>query len=270
MAEIYARKFLNTYETLNEHMETILSVGDSDQKKVKELIKAIKLLDEDRSMVEWLILQLTKYTLVYHDIGKKTNGFQNRVLGYRDSSSPHSMHSAFYYIGDMASKLEEHQKTIHYYKWVYLIGYIISAHHNNNINARYLHSFESRLLQYIKDGKYSDFMDSDISRLLEPALLTIGKWQEFDTNNDITIQAYDVVQMALNYLIYCDHEAARRYEETQINQLITEDEFSQVAQLKLYLDMTAKFAPVEFKYEDTLLNYSKKLISERLQRDGVL
>lgn len=266
MSVIYAREFLKQYETLEGHVDYILAVRNREEIQThgQELTKRIKVLPVNREQFDWLDKQLGRMSLVYHDIGKSTNAFQNRLLGYSKKKSPHSMHSAFYYMGDSTLKLESHQQTPFYYLWVYLIGYIISMHHNNEITSQSLYAFETRIINYIEQKEYDDFIDVEGINLLEPVVVVIQQWQNFDKQQELTLREYDVIQKGHQYLQACDHLAAHVYADEQIATLLTEDDRDKLNNLKAYIQTTMQFTPVDISEEDALRKYAVSLIEARI------
>lgn len=126
--EIIARNVEGYYETLEGHIG--LCLDKTQEVDTKQVHTGIAMQYEDLAVKQWLETQLLETIIIYHDMGKRTNAFQDRVKHNTQKAVSHALPSSVCYLYESLQLLDEEDPHIEAKTWwLYLLSFVISQHH---------------------------------------------------------------------------------------------------------------------------------------------
>lgn len=264
---IISRNVEGVYESLIDHINHCLrKVGEVSTKEVNKMV-ALQL--EDIEVKRWLEQEIYSTIIIFHDMGKKTDAFQERVKHNTDKPVPHALHSAVSYLYTGLDNLVDGDP--HYKQkvwWMYLLSYIIAQHHSM-INIGKLYGHESSLIKYLEKEEFKQ-LGYDSSDTLE---FFIGFWQMVSTQREVTLREYQLLMSAWELLREVDHSAAQDFDDEVYGKILTEDELGDISErvdnYKGLLQILKTDYPIQIQLEASLKSYKKALIQEKLKEKQV-
>ena len=262
--EIIARNVEGVYETLMSHIRDCLGKVTPDN--TKEVKKGVALLAEPFEVKEWLEQEVVRTVIIFHDMGKKTPAFQDRVMHNSQKQVPHAIQSAVIYMYAQYESLAEDDP---YYAnklwWVYLLSYVIAQHHGSmSINKLYGH--ESSLIKYLEkeDYKQAGYEDE------QPLLYFLNYWQQVSQTREVTLREYQVLTDALDLLRMVDHLAAEEFDNHVYGQLLTVEEMAgiddRVHTYERFLQLLKEDYQINAQIEQSSKGYKKELMQKAIQQ----
>lgn len=255
MEGVIARHYLGQYETLEQHIVMCLEV--SQKIGSHALDEAITYLPSDLPFLEWLSEELRVYLIYYHDTGKQTSEFQQKVKHNLGTKSPHAIHSAVIYLQEagqrMGVDLPKQQL------WAYLISYVIASHHGE-VTPSGLYKYEQTLQQYLMKQDYLKIGWVD-GQVIHDYLEV---WQAFDWECELTLREFGVLKEALNYLQSVDHEAAYQFMLSQLSNNIYKDDVAGIDEFTEQLKELKATLGIEINIGDEVKRYMEKLAKDRV------
>lgn len=260
---IISRNVEGVYESLIDHINHCLrKVGEFS---TKEVHRGVAMLDESVEVKTWLEQEIYYTIIVYHDMGKQTDAFQERVKHNTDKAVPHALHSAVSYLYMGLDNLDSEDP--HYKQkvwWMYLLSYIIAQHHGT-ISIGKLYGHESSLIKYLEkeDFKQLGYESSDTLEFF------IEFWQRVSTQREVTLREYQLLTDALELLRGVDHAAAEEFDDEVYASLLTGDDLvdigDRVSKYEGLLNLLKDDYSMVIQLSQSIKNYKKALIQEKLK-----
>lgn len=260
--EIIARNVEGVYETLMSHIEGCLSKVTIDN--TKEVKKGIALLAEPYEVKKWLEGEVTRNIIIFHDMGKNTEDFQERVTHNSKKHVPHAIQSAVIYLYNQMEQITVEDPYYHNKRWwVYLLSYIIAQHHGS-ININKLYGHESSLIKFLEKEEFKKIGYTHSGALED----VISYWQQASQIREITLREYQVLTDALDLLRTVDHAAAEDFDTEVYQQLLTEEESllvnDKVETYESFLHLLKEDYHMNAQIEQSSKGYKKGLMQQIL------